>query len=330
MSVANWKPQKSDLSERLLHLTCALLSAPYGLDKSEIYSAIKGYRDSVEAGDDPQSLDRKFERDKKSLREMGVLVESYIPASSMENNLETRYRISSEAFLWPKDVILSARQLNLLKLAAQAWAHASLSDEANRALNRLRALGISSDDSGLIGLVPRIRTHEPSFWSLSEAIDIGKSVSFEYRKPGQSIAERRSVLPWSLQNIDGQWLLIAWDFDREEPRNFLLKRIISKVVFDDDEYEKPAAEHLNKALDELEALVASQVAILRVKPDTEAWIHFQAGSAKGGSEIRLHYQDLYLLAEEIRDFGSDITVVSPVELVKEVRRGFEQVASDHA
>ena len=174
MSVANWKPQKSDLSERLLHLTCALLSAPYGLDKYEIYNAIKGYRDSLEAGDDSQSIDRKFERDKKSLREMGVLVESYIPASAMENNLETRYRISSDAFLWPKDVVLSPRQLSLLKLAAQAWAHASLSDDASRALNRLRALGISSDDSGLIGLVPRIRTHEPSFFALSEAIDLGK------------------------------------------------------------------------------------------------------------------------------------------------------------
>ncbi|MEY4322196.1 MAG: hypothetical protein RL167_924 [Actinomycetota bacterium] len=330
MSVANWKPQKSDLSERLLHLTCALLSAPYGLDKYEIYNAIKGYRDSLEAGDDSQSIDRKFERDKKSLREMGVLVESYIPASAMENNLETRYRISSDAFLWPKDVVLSPRQLSLLKLAAQAWAHASLSDDASRALNRLRALGISSDDSGLIGLVPRIRTHEPSFFALSEAIDLGKSVSFSYRKPGQEVAEDRSVFPWSLQNIDGQWLLMGWDFVREEPRNFLLKRIVSKIQFDDDEYEKPAPEHLEKALRDLEELVEKQIATIRLKPDSEAWIHFNGGSGQSDSDIKIHYQDLHLLAEELRDYGADVTVLSPIELVKEVRRGFEQVASDHA
>jgi len=330
MSVANWKPQKSDLSERLLHLTCALLSAPYGLDKYEIYNAIKGYRDSLEAGDDPQSIDRKFERDKKSLRDMGVLIESFIPASAMENNLETRYRISSDAFTWPKDVVLNPRQLSLLKLAAQAWAHASLSEDASRALNRLRALGISSDESGLVGLVPRIRTHEPSFWALSEAIDLGKSVAFSYRKPGHQEADTRAVFPWSLQNIDGQWLLMGWDFIREEPRNFLLKRIVSKIQIDEDEYEKPSPEHLEKALRDLEALVESQVAALRIKPDTEAWIHFNGSSGSGESEVKIHYQDLYLLAEELREYGSDVTVLSPAELVKEVRRGFEQVASDHA
>lgn len=329
MSVADWKPQKSDLSERLLHLTCALLAAPYGLDKYEIYSAIKGYRDSQAAGDDPQSLDRKFERDKKALREMGVQIESYIPNSAMDNNLETRYRISSEVFVWPKDVELSPRQLSLLNLAAQAWAHASLSEDAGRALSRLRALGIATEESGLIGFVPRIRTHEPAFWPLSEAIDAGKAVEFSYRKAGSKQPETRSVFPWSLQNIDGQWLLMGWDFNREEPRNFLLKRIVSKVVSGTDEYEKPDPAILEQALSDLAQLVEQQVARLRIKPDSEAWLRFGSPSATS-DEVQIHYQDLHLLAEELREYGRDVLVISPQELAREVRRGFEQVASDHA
>lgn len=329
MSVADWKPQKSDLSERLLHLTCALLAAPYGLDKYEIYSAIKGYRDSLSAGDDPQSLDRKFERDKKALREMGVQIESYIPSSAMDNNLETRYRISSDAFVWPKNVELSARQLSLLNLAAQAWAHASLSEDAGRALSRLRALGIATEDSDLIGFVPRIRTHEPSFKPLSEAIDAGRAVEFSYRKAGSKLPERRSVFPWSLQNIDGQWLLMGWDFNRDEPRNFLLKRIVSKIVAGADEYEKPNTEILEKALADLEQLVKSQVARLRIRPNSEAWVRF-GGTDSSSDEVEIHYQDLHLLAEELREYGRDVQVISPQNLAREVRRGFEQVASDHA
>lgn len=329
MSVADWKPQKSDLSERLLHLTCALLAAPYGLDKYEIYSAIKGYRDSQAAGDDPQSLDRKFERDKKALREMGVQIESYIPNSAMDNNLETRYRISSDAFVWPKDVVLTPRQLSLLNLAAQAWAHASLSEDAGHALSRLRALGIATEDSGLIGFVPRIRTHEPAFWPLSEAVDAGRAVEFEYRKASSAHPEKRSVFPWSLQNIDGQWLLMGWDFDREEPRNFLLKRIVSKVKIGTDEYEKPDPALLKQALTDLEQLVERQVARLRIMRNSEAWIRFGSPNAVS-DEVEIHYQDLHLLAEELREYGRDIQVLSPQELAREIRRGFEQVASDHA
>lgn len=329
MSAASWKPQKSDLSERLLHLTCALLVAPYGLDKNEIYSAIKGYRDSVEAGDDPQSLDRKFERDKKSLREMGVQIESYIPDSAMDNNLETRYRISAEPFIWPAGIELTARQLGLLKLAAQAWAQASLSDDANRALNRLRALGISTEDNDLIGLVPKIRTHEPAFWPLTRAIENSNSVEFVYRKPNDQSPQNRTVFPWSLQNIDGQWLLIGWDFDREEPRNFLLKRIVSKVSISDEEYEKPDAQLLTAALHDLAELVKTQVATLKIRRDSEAWFHYNL-DASDSKEVTVHYQDLHLLAEDLREYGNDVQVLNPPELLREIKRGFEKVASDHA
>lgn len=328
MSTDSWKPQKSDLAERLLHLTCALLVSPYGLDKYEIYNAIKGYRDSQEAGEDPQSLDRKFERDKKALREMGVQVESFIPDAAMDNNLETRYRISSSAFEWPAEFSFSAKQLNLLKLAAQAWAQASLSDDANLALNRLRALGLESEGSNLIGFVPKIRTHEPSFWPLTKAIEESKSVEFIYRKPG-AVQAKRSVYPWSLQNIDGQWLLVAWDFDREEPRNFLLKRIISKIIILDDEYEKPDSTALEAALRDLEALVSRQKARLKIKPDSEAALRFQVDSS-GDGIVEINYQDLFLLAEELREYGTDVAVISPAELATEIRRGFEAVAAAHA
>lgn len=329
MSDAGWKPQKSDLSERLLHLTCALLASPYGLDKEEIFSAIKGYRDSVAAGDDLQSVYRKFERDKKILRDMGVKIESYIPASAMENNVETRYRISSDAFVWPDQVQLTPRQIDLLKLAAQAWAQASLSADANRALNRLRALGIASDESNLIGIVPKLRTHEPSFWALTEAIESGRAVDFWYRKPDTNTADLRSVFPWSLQNISGQWLLIGWDFNREAPRNFLLKRIVSKITAGADEYEKPPVENLENALAELAELVSAQVATLKIKPNSEAWFHFDLDTS-GNEMLDLHYQDLHLLAEDLREYGNDVQVIAPSELAAAIKRGYEKVASDHA
>jgi proteasome accessory factor B len=122
---------------------------------------------------------------------------------------------------------------------------------------------------------------------------------------------------------------MGWDFDREEPRNFLLKRIVSKVKIGTDEYEKPDPALLKQALTDLEQLVERQVARLRIKQNSEAWIRFGSPNAVS-DEVEIHYQDLHLLAEELREYGRDIQVLSPQELAREIRRGFEQVASDHA
>ena len=80
---------------------------------------------------------------------------------------------------------------------------------------------------------------------------------------------------------------------------------------------------------DLEQLVKSQVARLRIRPNSEAWVRF-GGTDSSSDEVEIHYQDLHLLAEELREYGRDVQVISPQNLAREVRRGFEQVASDHA
>lgn len=335
MSQATWQPTKSDKSERLLHLTCALLVSPFGLTKDEIFSAVKGYRDSIEKGTARSSVERMFERDKDELRDTGVQIQTFNPPLETDNNQESRYRIPADAMTWPKPVSLSSRQLQLLHLAAKVWAQASLSTDANRAINRLRALGVAGQDSDIIGIAPRLKTHEPSFWKLNRAIEESRAVEFAYRKPGQANFELRKVVPWSLQNIDGQWLLISFDLIRAEQRIFLLKRIVSRVVISDDEYEPVDAETLNVVLADLAQFTANQVAVLDVKPDSEAWFHFADSSGRrngnrNGNQIEIQYQDLHLLAADLREYGSDVRVVAPTELVEAVRSGFQKVAADHA
>lgn len=332
MSSETWQPTKSDKSERLLHLTCALLVSTFGLTKDELFSAVKGYRDSIEKGTSRASVERMFERDKDQLREAGVQVQTFNPPMDSDNNQESRYRIRPDSLTWPEPVSLTGRQLQLLRLASQVWAGASLSAEANRALDRLRALGIAAEENDVIGMAPRLKTHEPSFWKLNQAIEEGRSVEFLYRKPATMQSEPRHVVPWSLQNISGQWLLISFDLDRNAQRIFLLKRITSRVTITDQEYEPADLASLEIILADLAEHTKNQVAVLRVRPDSEASFHF---AGEGGAElnpetIQVHYQDLFLLAEELREYGSDIAVLSPPELAAEIRRGLEKVMADHA
>jgi proteasome accessory factor B len=337
MPQASWQPTKSDKSERLLHLTCALLVSPYGLTKDEIFSAVKGYRDSLQKGTSRSSVERMFERDKDELRDTGVQIQTFNPPLDSENNQESRYRIPQDSLTWPKPISLNSRQLQLLNLAAQVWAQASLSTDANRAINRLRALGVAAQDSDIIGIAPRLKTHEPSFWKINQAIEASRSIRFDYRKPGQGKVESRHVVPWSLQNIDGQWLLISFDLDRGEQRIFLLKRIVSRVSITEDEYESADPESLKIILDDLANFTQGQVAELEIEPDSEAWFHFDSitasvteGSDLASNRFKIHYQDLYLLAEDLREYGTDVRVIEPVELAEAIRSGLMKVVADHA
>jgi proteasome accessory factor B len=321
-------PERIDLSERLFNLTCALLVAGNGLSKSEIFATVQGYKETYDSTGDNSALNRMFERDKVQLTEAGVAWRSFIPKEAMDDNQEFRYLIANEDFVWPKGITLSSKQVALLNLAAQVWAKASLSSDANRAIHRIRAMGESADTNSLIGIAPRIRTHDPAFLPLSTAIESCSRVSFDYLKPGDEEPTVRNLEPWSLQNIAGQWMLIAFDLDRDEPRNFLLRRICSDVDIQDVSFEPPQNGEVAKALSELEQHTASQKARIRVKANSAAWFRFDL--AAGEVEYETNYMDLTLFAEELMEYVDEIEVLSPPELAAAVRANLLKVAKAHA
>lgn len=321
-------PEKIDLSERLFNLTCALLVAGNGLSKTEIFATVQGYKETYEPGGDQSAINRMFERDKTLLTSAGIPWRSFIPQEAMGDNQEFRYLIANEDFVWPKGLTLTAKQVALLNLAAQVWAKASLSADANRAIHRIRAMGEKADGSSLIGIAPRIRTHEPCFLPLSTAIESCSRVSFDYLKPGESELSVRNIEPWSLQNIGGQWLLIGFDLDREEPRNFLLKRIVSEIDIQDVTFEAPETGEVAKTLADLELHKLSQTAKLRASAASAAWFHFDL--AAGQTEFEVNFMDLYLFAEELMEFADEIEVVEPKQLADLIRANLQKVCDVHA
>lgn len=321
-------PAKIDLSERLFNLTCALLVSRHGLTKAEIFANVQGYKERYVPGGDNESLSRLFERDKVLLTKVGVAWRSFIPPEDMDDNQEYRYLIANEDFVWPAGTTLNAKQVALLNLASQVWAKASLSRDASNAIMRIKAMGEAADSTSLIGIAPRIRTHEQSFLPLSTAIESSSRVSFDYRKPDQMESEARNVEPWLIQNIHGQWLLLGFDLDRQQPRNFLLRRITSEIDIQDFTFEAPSKQEINDAIDQLKTHQRSTVAKIRVPDGSSAWFHFDL--KPGQTEHELTYMDLHLLAEELLEFVDHIEVLSPKELSDVIRSKLETVRSSHA
>jgi len=322
--------------ERLFNLTCTLLYATEGLTKKQILQTVRGYDDEYKEGGDNSSLERKFERDKDSLREIGIRIEAEIPKHEDENNQVTTYRIRRESFSWPKGLKLTSKQMSLLNLAAEAWAGGSLSTEASRGITKLRALGVVGQSSDIIGISPKIHTFEPSFKDIEFAIAEAQVIQFEYRIPKTGEVQTRTLQPWLIRQIEGQWLVLGFDEMREAPRNFMLRRIASKVrtIPNGKEvrsFEAPEQAQIDKAVADLNEHAQNQQASLIVKPGSEAWFRYELDLVQNNKagELSLKYFDIYVLAEQLREYADQIEVVEPKELADLVKDGFRKVADLH-
>ncbi len=319
--------RKPGKTERLLKITAALLFSKRGLSREELLAAIPEYNSGGRI--DPDSALRKFEHDKSDLREIGIKIETVIS----EEIDETRYVIAANNFSWPKDTILTAHQLQLLDLAAAAWSQASLAQEVDLALTKLRALGVTPAEADLIGVAPVIRTWDPAFAPLLEAIDEAQAVEFEYQKPSAEVSTR-TVEPWLLKNIGGNWLLVSFDRHEGQVRNFLLKRIRSKVRFlgsatKPEKFARPTKERVAEALADLERHTIQQNATLRVRKDSAAWFAWGIESNDDWEETSVSYMDASLFAQQLIGFLPDVEILAPESLKTLVSQFLEQVYNDH-
>lgn len=309
-------PQQISSEERIFSLLLALAATQSGATKSELLSTVHGYSKRYADPAQRANVERQFERDKDSLRELGVPIETLDSPDAPGNNQLTRYRIQRELLQLPEDVSFSTRELSLLRLASFAWRESTLATDALRASLKLSSFG-EQLDTQMLGFAPRITANEPSFGSLQEAQSQRTVVEFDYRKASDSQSDRRRVAPLALEKIDNRWHLIAWDYDRKDPRVFLLSRITSSVRSTKDSFDEELLNEVESSVSHLHELRKRQRAIVQVVPGSEAETRLGAPD-EGEHSLTLHYLDEDVLAEELVEFGADVFVLEPDSLRQQV------------
>jgi proteasome accessory factor B len=327
-------------AERQFSLILALLTTERGLTKSDVFQTVHGYADDSRDSTSPAAAaarEKRFERDKAELRDLGVPVEVIDDPSAPGNNQLVRYRVPRGGFAMPAGLEFDADETSLLSLAAQVWREGSVSQESRRGLMKLKALGAQTHED-LIGVAPRLRARDAAFEPLSTAIEQGQTVSFSYSKPGDDGSSIRRVEPLALVFADGNWLLVSYDLDRSSERMFLLSRIVSapRPAGNADASRYPgvsAEQHAARALEDLAELAGRQRARLEVRAGSDAEVRLR-GDARATSgpwlEVELGYTDLSLLADRLASFGPEVRVVSPPELRRLVASRLASVVSAHA
>lgn len=306
-------------AERLFTLTCCLMAAPrIGLSKQDIFASVPGYRE-IESED---ALERMFDRDKGTLREVGVQLE-IVSFDQLEDTDGHRYRIAQGGFNWPEDLSLTPAQLGLIELAARAWNNQQFAQSARSGLGRLKSRGMVQVERQLSFITPRILAKHKSFEPLAAAISDQQMVLFEYRKPDHQ-ASLREVSPLKLRLIQGEWVLLARE--GSELKNFLLRRIISQVKLSGARFEMASEAEISSAESDLTQFTLSNIAQLELVPESEAFWHF------GGQEtsVEVAFMDESLFAEDLLEFGPDVKVISPTSLAERVSAALRKAADRHA
>jgi proteasome accessory factor B len=197
-------PDAPSRVERVLNLLALLLDTRRALTREEIVHDVAGYPPQITA------YRRAFERDKETLRGMGVP----LLTEPVGDGSETGYRVRPEDYYLP-DLGLDAEETAALRVAVSA---VSLGDHAGEGA-LLKLGGLADEPVAPIASLPIA----PALATLFEAFRARAVVRFRHR----DIV--RTVEPWGLSSKRGHWYVVGYDRDREAVRAFRADRIDGDV-----------------------------------------------------------------------------------------------------
>ena len=307
-------------SERLINLTIALLATKRFITKSEIFKTIEGYEGSSE------SKERMFERDKDDLRSLGIEIEvgSFDPLF----NDEAGYRIKQERYQLDLGDV-TALEISLLSLAAQAWQGASLDDAAQRALVKLNSLGIAVDEENIPDSAPFFSDGGLDLPIITRAIAEHQILEFTYRNY-ELTDEVRRVVPIGLSTRSGFWYFTGVDQSIEEIRTFRFDRVIGTFTVKKGPKDFETPENFDsKQIFERDKDTHAVIDIRRGKGTSLRALASSTKSIGEWDQVQIPILDMRTLSALILWHGDDIYVHSPIELREIIIASLKDLVKTH-
>jgi len=173
------------------------------------------------------------------------------------------------------------------------------------------------------------------FDALAKAVSQRKQLELTYRKPGQRQPEQRTIDPYHLANINGEWFLFAYDLARKDIRTFVPARIQS-VRPTGRTFERSQKFSLEKRLrdsfgvhsgeGEYEVIIRFNARVADYVREKKWHESQQLRELKGGGvELRMKLSGLVEIERWILGWGGDAKVMKPRELAAAVRQSAKKI-----
>ncbi|HUB86825.1 MAG TPA: WYL domain-containing protein [Verrucomicrobiae bacterium] len=167
------------------------------------------------------------------------------------------------------------------------------------------------------------------FDALAKAVAQRQQLELSYRKPGAKSSEARTVDPYHLANVNGEWFLFAFDHARREIRKFVPARI-QTIKPTGQTFERSKKFSLEKELRDSFGVHSGEgefEVLIRFNPRAADYIREkkwhesqQLRELKGGGvELKLKLSSLVEIERWILSWGGDAKVLKPRDLAESVR-----------
>ncbi|MBT8228200.1 MAG: WYL domain-containing protein [Dactylosporangium sp.] len=301
-------------TERLVNLVICLLSTRRFLTAAQIAAIVPGYEHDPREPRGHEAFQRKFERDKAELRDLGVPLET---GTTSVFDAEPGYRIARRAYALP-DVHLDPEESAVVGLAARLWQHAGLAAAASSGLAKLRAAGIDVDQQATLGVEPVVLV-DPTFEPVTAAVRARQAISFGYRVPEADQPTTRRLRPWGVVSWRGRWYVVGHDLDRDAPRCFRLSRMVGAVrrVGRAGAYTPPDVDLIQYVAGWHGPVERRGRAVLSIRPGRAAGVRRWAEEITPGADgdrVVLSYADPDWLAGWLVGYGPDVVVLDPPQV----------------
>ena len=333
--------------ERQLNLVSYLLSSRAPVPFSDIRGKVVGYDDDAS----PDAVEKRFDRDKADLRSIGVNIE-YVQSDLFGRAgyvIDPRGYFLRQTKLEPEDAMLLAvlqhtlgvvddnLGRNLKSALAKLTIDSQLPEPLRASVGEqhLLTLGRPESDPG--------RKHVAL---LGEAVGRRRKVQFRYHTVDAGRTEARTLRPYGLGLVDGNWHLVAFDESRKPKgaiRRFRLDRVQGKVTFLDkkeDAYEVPTDFDISQYVDqeEFEMGEGTEVEVTVALDEVATWL--MARRRRGAGELEILSDNTGLFKVAIRneegffrwmaEFGQHAKIAAPKRLAVAFRERLQATRALYA
>jgi len=325
-----------DKTERLLDLVALLLDAREPVSFAELRELFPD-----EYGGSRGAAERKLERDKAELLELGVPIE-YVEPQQLDERELGGYRIDRKSFFLPDPRLLPEEAAALYAAGAAALATRDF-PFAQDLRHALRKISLAGDTHAVGGAAARrllvVRPGDPlragKLRTLGDAVARRKRVHIHYEtppglegRPGKR--SERDVDPWGLAFRGRAWRLVGWCHASQDQRVFLVDRIAAVET-------NPQKPH-TPDFEPPEGFDAADAAVRSSKPwqwahhpPQEVTLRFAAGSEAiaerifdaGDGKLSVTYLDGLL--PQILSLGDRVWIESPPAAREKVREALQRV-----
>jgi predicted DNA-binding transcriptional regulator YafY len=344
------KPRRVSKAERWLNLLAFLLDHHYPVPREDIFLGVADYRRDWADGDDTarESVRRKFERDKKELKALGIALQPVGKLYSEHADQEV-----DTYSLKPRDLYLPYLEVGgKVRSGRKPYGLPTLSLKPDdftllrRAAERVQtlegtALGASASSAlrklsfDLPELEPgdgELSLHQPVekgfarlFGVLKAGVERRLPVSCRYYSIGRDADEERVIEPYGLMLSWGTWYCIARAPDRDAMRVFRLSRMRDATLMEGARpFSVPGAFSVRDYLDRSpwELGDAPAVAVkVRIAFPHSRWVLaeglgevLEATDPSGGALLQFEVRAMHPFVRWLLTFGSQVEVVDPPEV----------------